>query len=67
MGEKPNIDRILMNFMVHNFKVQDDNDSVLLTVTMPTLRGLKDLKRRLGGKKERPTTRVRIIEMSEHG
>ena len=64
-GPKPNVEKIVSNFLVYNFSIQEIENYILLEVDVPTTSGLKELVRRLKAKKDRKGTVIEIIEMSD--
>jgi hypothetical protein len=64
-GTKPKIEKILDNFLIYNFSLHEDSGSVILELSVPTPAALKEIARRLKAKKDRPGTKVEILEMTE--
>lgn len=62
-GTKPRFEKILTKFLVYDFSIQENLDSTILEVSVPTPKGLVELKRRLGAKKDRRDTKVQILKM----
>jgi len=65
-GTRPNIERICENFLLHNFLIKNKKDSVLLTVSVPTMKGFQELVRRLKSKKDRKS-KVHVLELIKDG
>ena len=61
IGKNPKVGDIISKFIVYRWDVLDnDENHVIIRVTMPNRAGLNELKRRLGGKFRR---NVRVIEL----
>jgi len=65
-GSRPHFEKILMKFLVYDFKIDETGQDIFLSVMLPTMTSLMELKRRLGGKHGR-ATRVTIVEMGGSG
>lgn len=64
-GPRPNIPKILSKMFISNFKIDECDGFILLTVYAASAAGLKETVRRLAAKRERPGTHVEILEMKQ--
>jgi hypothetical protein len=62
-GTRPRIEKILERFLIYELSIQETADSSILKLSVPTPAALKEIARRLKAKKDRPGTKVEILEM----